>query len=192
MCHEPGSTQRVPTPHNLFLGPGSSHRGSGNGERGVPAPPCCWCHVGQRDQGAASTHLAVVPEMRTSSCLVKRPRSPPQKTGALFMLIRAEDAKQICLLLQLVPAQLPGTFPCKGRSPCGCGRIQHPERSCTNDNILAMFILLLQGGIYFFFICFQSPRAHVYFFCDEQSLQRWRGGASSMGVRVSPCLKGCD
>lgn len=41
-----------------------------------------------------------------------------------------------------------------------------------------MFILLLQGGI-LLLICFQSPKAHVYFH-DEESLQRWRGRASSL------------
>lgn len=76
-------------------------------------------------------------------------RAPPQKMGALFMLLRTEDAKQICSLLQLVPPKLPGTFPCRGTNSCGHGRTQHPERSCTNDNILAMFILLLQGRIFF-------------------------------------------
>lgn len=66
------------------------------------------------------------------------------------MLIRTKDAKQSCFLLQLGPAWLSSTFLCKGRSCCSCGHIQHPERSCTNDNILAMFILLLQGGIFLY------------------------------------------
>lgn len=76
--------------------------------------------------------------------------------GALFMLVRAEDAKQICSLFQLGtnlfpgPSKTPRRFPVLWKQSCGHGRIQHPERHCTNDNISAMFILLLQGGIFFY------------------------------------------
>ena len=95
------------------------------------------------------------------------------------MLIRAEDAKQICSLLQLVPAKLPGIFPSRGSNSCGRGRIQHPEPSCTNDNILAMFILLLQGGIFVFLSVFGALK-HMFTFVMSK--------VSSTGVGEPPAL----
>lgn len=43
--------------------------------------------------------------------LLVRSSCPLKKMGALFMSIRAEDAKQICSQLQLVPVKFPGAFP---------------------------------------------------------------------------------
>lgn len=140
------------SPLQPMLGPagnGASCRGSGHWGGGGGISKTISLMVIHGLMGARSHQHPSWPSPPRWGPVFVRSSCPPQKMGALFMLLRTEDAKQICSLLQLVPPKLPGTFPCRGTNSCGRGRTQHPERSCTNDNILAMFILLLQGRIFF-------------------------------------------
>lgn len=131
----------------LEMGPAAEGQGIGVGGGGISKTISLMVIHGL--MGARSHQHPSWPSPPRWGPVFVRSSCPPQKMGALFMLLRTEDAKQICSLLQLVPPKLPGTFPCRGTNSCGRGRTQHPERSCTNDNILAMFILLLQGRIFF-------------------------------------------
>lgn len=94
--------------------------------------------IGASGQGFFQTHLA---DGATPQSPLRW--GPPRRWGSCFL--RADDAKQIRSLLQLLPAKLPGTFPGWGGTPAVVAASSTP---CTNDNIGALFIPVLQGGFF--------------------------------------------